>query len=158
MKKKTCNFLVIIITLVMLFSVMPVSAKARAQINWEDKVSDKLLEVMTSKSDTDLIPVYIWLNDINHDIIDDAMIKEKGMDPAVYENEARFNSEMIPQIEAQIVARVGYQAAHASVESSEYVLDHNGAFHDETMSLVERAIQAKENEYIMSKRQISRRA
>ena len=158
MKKRTYSVWAILLSMMMLFSVLPVSAaEIQAEVDWESKVSEELLEVMATKTDTDLITVYIWLNDIDHDIIDRAMIKEKGMDPAVYENEERFNEEIVPQIEAQIVSRVGYEVAHASVESSEYVLDHNGAFHDETMSLVERAIQAKENEYIMSKRQISRR-
>ena len=78
-------------------------------------------------------------------------------DPAVYENEERFNKEIVPQIEAQIVARVGYEAAHAVIETSEYILDQNGAYHDNTMSLVDRAIQAKANEYILAKRSISKR-
>lgn len=158
MKKSIYSVLAIMISIMILFSVLPVSAaEIHAKVDWESKVSKELLEVMATKNDTDLILVYIWLNDIDHDIIDKAMIKEKGMDPAVYENEERFNKEIVPQIEAQIVARVGYEAAHAVIETSEYILDQNGAYHDNTMSLVERAIQAKENEYVLAKRSISKR-
>ena len=158
MKKRTYSVLAIVLSIMMLFSAFPVfAAETQAEVDWESKVSEELLEVMETKTDTDLISIYIWLNDIDHDIIDEAMIKEKGMDPAVYENEERFNKEIVPQIEAQIVSRVGYETAHAAVETSEYVLDQNGAYHDDTMSLVDRAIQAKENEYILTKRSISKR-
>ena len=157
MKKRTYSVLAITLSIMMLFSLLPVSAtEIQAEVDWESKVSEELLEVMETKTDTDLISIYIWLNDIDHDIIDEAMIKEKGMDPAVYENEERFNKEIVPQIEAQIVSRVGYEAAHAAVETSEYVLDQNGAYHDDTMSLVDRAIQAKENEYIKAFREVTK--
>lgn len=132
MKKRTYSVLAIVLSIMMLFSAFPVfAAETQAEVDWESKVSEELLEVMETKTDTDLISIYIWLNDIDHDIIDEAMIKEKGMDPAVYENEERFNKEIVPQIEAQIVSRVGYETAHAAVETSEYVLDQNGAYHDE---------------------------
>ena len=156
--KKIYKILTTMLAILMLFSATSVSALSTpTEVDWESKVSAELLEVMGKKSDTDLIPVYIWLNDIDHDIINKAMIKEKGMDPAVYENEERFKNEIVPQIEAQIVARVGYEEAHRSNETSEYILDENGAYHDDTMSLVDRAIQAKETEYILAKRSISKR-
>ena len=158
MKKKAYTRFAIVLTIAMILSSISISAtEIQTEIDWESKVSTELLEVMSTKSETDLIPIYIWLNDIDHDIINTAMIKEKGMDPAVYENEARFNSEIVPQIENQIISRVGYEVAHASVETSEFVLDQNGAYHDDTMSIVDRAINAKENEYIMAKRSISKR-
>ena len=47
--------------------------------------------------------------------------------------------------------------AHASIENSEYVLDQSGAYHDDTISLVDRAIQAEKNEYLLAKRSISKR-
>lgn len=46
---------------------------------WKSKVNSELLEVMLTKTDNDLIPVYIWLKDIDHDVIDEAMINEKEL-------------------------------------------------------------------------------
>lgn len=160
MTKKHFRIFAIVIAVMMLCSALPVSAtEARESVNWESKVSNELLEVMKTKSNTDLIPVYIWLNDIDHDVITEAMIEEKGMDPAVYENEARFQTEIVSKIEAQLVSRVGYEATHYSVETAtnSYTLDENGAYHDDSMSLLDRAVQAKTNDYVMAQREISKR-
>ena len=157
---KRVNFVSIFIAFLMLISSLPVSATEEPNsLNWESKVSDELLEVMSTKSDDDLIPVYIWLNDIDHSIIDEAMIKEKGMDPEIYENDERFQSEIVSEIEANLVSRVGYEETHRSVDAttSSFTLDDNGAYHDDSMSLLDRAIQAKTDEYIMARREISKR-
>ncbi len=119
MMNKHLRLFAIVIAVMMLCSVIPVSAaENQEQINWESKISNELLEVMASKTDTDLIPVYIWLNDIDHNVITEAMIKEKEMDPAIYENEERFQKEIVSEIEAQLVSRVGYEAAHYSVDAT----------------------------------------
>lgn len=160
MMNKHLRLFAIVIAVMMLCSVIPVSAaENQEQINWESKISNELLEVMASKTDTDLIPVYIWLNDIDHNVITEAMIKEKEMDPAIYENEERFQKEIVSEIEAQLVSRVGYEAAHYSVDATTngYILNENGAYHDDSMSLLDRAVQAKTNEYIMAQREISKR-
>jgi len=156
--KKILRLLSFMLIITMLFSTVPASAlEPTSSASWQSKVSAELLEVMQTKSDSDLIPVYIWLKDIDEDVINKALKEEKGMDPEVYENVERFYKEIVPSIEEQIVSRVGYEAAHAKVEESEYVLDENGAYHDDTMSLVERAVKAKENEYVMTRRSIVRR-
>lgn len=160
MMNKHLRLFAIVIAVMMLCSVIPVSAaENQEQINWESKISDELLEVMASKTDTDLIPVYIWLNDIDHNVITEAMIREKEMDPAIYENEERFQKEIVSEIEAQLVSRVGYEATHYSVDATTngYILNENGAYHDDSMSLLDRAVQAKTNEYIMAQREISKR-
>ena len=160
MMNKHLRLFAIVIAVMMLCSVIPVSAaENQEQINWESKISNELLEVMASKTDTDLIPVYIWLNDIDHNVITEAMIKEKEMDPAIYENEERFQKEIVSEIEAQLVSRVGYEAAHYSVDATTngYILNENGAYHDDSMSLLDRAVRAKTNEYIMAQREISKR-
>lgn len=155
MMNKHLRLFAIVIAAMMLCSVIPVSAaENQEQINWESKISNELLEVMASKTDTDLIPVYIWLNDIDHNVITEAMIKEKEMDPAIYENEERFQKEIVSEIEAQLVSRVGYEATHYSVDATTngYILNENGAYHDDSMSLLDRAVQAKTNEYIPDKK------
>ena len=84
MMNKHLRLFAIVIAAMMLCSVIPVSAaENQEQINWESKISNELLEVMASKTDTDLIPVYIWLNDIDHNVSTEAMMKEKEMDPAI---------------------------------------------------------------------------
>lgn len=158
MKKKIIKIISLVSIIMIILSSIPVfGSELQTATEWESKISDELLEIMDTKSNTELIPVYIWLNDIDHEIIRKAMIDEKGMNPAIYENDELFKKEIVPEIEAKIVERVGYEKAHEKVENSAYVLDSNGAYHDDTMSLVDRAIQAKTNEYIMAKRSISKR-
>lgn len=95
MMNKHLRLFAIVIAVMMLCSVIPVSAaENQEQINWESKISNELLEVMASKTDTDLIPVYIWLNDIDHNVITEAMIKEKEMDPLYMKTRSVFKKKL----------------------------------------------------------------
>ena len=84
-------------------------------ISWQDKISDELWEVMDKASVDELIPVWLWLRDIDDDVIASAMIREKGLYPAVYEDENRFFSEVVTEVARQIEERVGYREAHIVV-------------------------------------------
>ncbi len=157
---KRVHIVSVVTAFLMLISSLSVSSIENLDsLNWESKVSAELLEVMSTKADDELIPVYIWLNDIDHGAIDEAMIREKGMDPAIYENNERFLSEIVSEIEANLVSRVGYEETHRSVDATtnSFTLDENGAYHDDSLSLLDRAIQAKTDEYIMARREISKR-
>lgn len=133
------------------------------------------------KSEEDLIPVYLWLKSIEEDTVTEALIQEKQMDPAIYENEEAFQKQIVPALEAPIVARVGYEKAHAVILPKEVAAEGSeintsekavaqssekadvlseedpGAFLDQSISLVDRAIQGKTKEYVMAKREITKR-
>lgn len=144
---------------------------------WKDKINDELWEVMQEKSNDELIPIYLWLQSVDEDIITEALISEKGLDPAVYEDENRFNEEIASKITKQIENAVGYEEAHRVIDLD---LEQLGAYKktytseilsrtamieelkeekliEQTNSLVDRAINAKVDEYVMSHREITKR-
>ena len=44
--------------------------------SWEEKIDAELWEFMARKSGDDLIPVYIWIKNIDHNVITAGMNKE----------------------------------------------------------------------------------
>jgi hypothetical protein len=82
------------------------------------------------------------------------MIKEKGMEPSVFENAGRFEKEIVPEITQQVEGRVGYEEAHRVITTEEL---EEGAIYDVGVSLVDREINERIDEYIMAKREITRR-
>jgi len=155
-----------------------ISEQTEKRKTWQEKIDAELWEVMAEKSDDDLIPVYLWLKDVDREIITNALINEKGMDPAIYENQEWFQDEIVSEITRQIEERVGYEEAHKVVppeqmSADESVLDaeetavsakaaensknDDEAFFDQSISLVDRAISAKVDEYIIAKREITKR-
>ncbi|MCL2281200.1 MAG: S8 family peptidase [Dehalococcoidia bacterium] len=107
---------------------------------WKPKISAELLEVMTGKSDTDLIPIWLWLKSVPQEVISNALIYEKGMDPLIYEEKARFEREILAPIIKRLEEELGYEEAHRKGE--------NG------MSPVDLAYHGKVDEYIKAKIEI----
>lgn len=182
MKKFKASFLVIIFTLsTILFTTSAIAESVeRADEITRAKISPELLVVMAESSSDDLIPVYLRLKNIDDKIITSALTEEKGMDPLIYENDERFYEEIVPPLEAEVVARVGYDAAHyKEIPSelsndiptnvklsappnisnlSEYAFKYEDIEEfDWNMSLVDRVIHMKADEYMMAKREIVER-
>jgi hypothetical protein len=182
MKKFKALFLVTIFVLATI--LLNTSAIAESAVRADEiaraKISSELLEVMAESSKDDLIPVYLWLKEIDYGIIASALIEEKGMDPAVYKDTDRFYGEIVPPIEAEVVARVGYDAAYykeippeLSKDAtnnvrlseppnipalSEYAFEYEDiAEFDWSMSLVDRAVHMKADEFLMAWRGIVKR-
>ena len=147
---------------IMLMIAMTLCAASSAQDMsqddaWMSKIDAGLWEIMPEKGDDELIEVWLFLNDADHSVITQRLVNEKDMDPAVYEDEHRFADEIVPEVARVIEERVGYEEAHRSVvpESpaeggASVVLDENGAYFDESISLVDRAISAKMDEYLIN--------
>jgi len=119
---------------------------------WESKISTELWKVMEEKSDDDLIPVWLWLIGIDSRVITNALINEKGMNPADYEDPARFEREIASEVTRQVEARYGYEEAHytAATAGTEH-WEQDGEFLDRSISLVNWAINAKIDEYRMTR-------
>jgi hypothetical protein len=124
------------------------------------------------------------LREIDNSVIETALLTEKGFDYAVYRNPERFDREVAAEIEAQVVARFGYEAAHyhervsedladgaslptetrtSSPRVSDAVLDEFSFANEEveefdwSMSLVERAVAQRADEFMMARRGIVKR-
>ena len=150
---------------------------------WRQKIDAELAAVMETASDADLIPVWLWRDSVPVKEIDRMVLEETGMNPAVYEDNERFEAEIAPALAASIENRVGYEAAHYREIASEDMQDTapdtltasedatessslspsvqsnadlslNDDGMDRTMSLVDRAIHAEINRYNMSRREI----
>ncbi|MCL2679432.1 MAG: hypothetical protein FWF18_04025 [Dehalococcoidia bacterium] len=115
----------------------------RSGNSWETKINDELWEAMAEKSEDDLIPIDLRLKDIDQRIITNALTNETGMDPAIYEDPARFEKEVTTGITRQLEEQLGYEAAN--------VKDEHG------MSSVDWAISDKADEYLMAYRRIVKR-
>lgn len=70
-----------------------------ADLLWQSKISADLWQLMETSSDTDIITVWLWKdkNPISQ-AIDTALRNEKGFDPDVYENDLRFEAEVVPNL------------------------------------------------------------
>ena len=140
------------------------TVSAQEDLDWETKISADLWEAMAKSSADELIPIWLWLTDIDHSVITKTLAKEKGMDSAVYEDENRFNEEIVPEIARQLEERLGYEEAHKKVDVSNMTsqevdalfTDDNGIMFDCSISLVDRAVSAKADEYMMAKRSITK--
>ena len=107
---------------------------------WKPKIDAELWKVMEGKSDDDLIPVWLWLYGIGSEVIGKALIDEKGFDPAIFEDPARVEKEIIKPIIKQLEEELGYEEAHRKGEDG--------------MSPVDWAISAKAKEYRMARIEI----
>jgi len=156
-KKRISQIIACFLIVAWIIPVISVSATANIDQNWRDKISDELWSAMEEAGEEDLLTVYLWLNQIDQDEIDQAVREEKGMDPAIYEDETRFQTEIVSKLEEKLVSRVGYEAAHAKEEASTtaFSLNENGAYHDTSMSLVDRAVQGESNRYLQAKRDVT---
>ena len=167
LKNRVCRVISFGLVLVTVCSMTVGAESIPEDESWREKIDAELWEEMEGKSEEDLIPVYLWLKSIEEDTVTEAMIEEKQMDPAVYENEEAFQKQIVPALEAPIVARVGYEKAHAvvlpeevaaeasEINSSEKAVAQSSekadslseedpdAFLDQSISLVDRAIQGK---------------
>ena len=173
-KNRFCCALAWMLVLITTFSFTVGAQTIPEDDTWREKIQPKLWEVMAEASEEELIPVYLWRKGIEEETVTQALIEEKQMDPAVYENEEEFQKQIVSEIEAQLVDRVGYEKAHAVVPPEEAVTDEveivssveklevlseedPDAFLDQSISLVDRAVGGKAKEYMMAKREITKR-
>ena len=67
--------------------------------SWQEKIDERLWSELQGKSDDDLIKAWIWQDEEPIAAsVQTVMREEKGMDPAIYESNVRFNAEIAPAI------------------------------------------------------------
>lgn len=146
LKKKSIVYIGLVVLAVVIGALLMMAAiQHKSQDDkWKEKIDEELWEVMGEKYKKDLIEVYLWLKDtVDYKTIDQALIDEKGMDPAVYENEYRFNNEIVVQITKEVEERLGYEKAHKKGPDGCSPVDH--------------ALHKKVDEYVMARREIVKR-
>ncbi|MCL2837614.1 MAG: S8/S53 family peptidase [Oscillospiraceae bacterium] len=172
--KKNFKLLSFLLAVIMIFGILAGFAQSdnESEMPWQEKIHADLWEVMGSVAYDKLIPIWLWLVDIDQKIITNTIIEETGFDPAVFENSQRFNAEIVPRIAQQIEERIGYEEAHRTVapedmneveknifveafyaaEIEDFFERDEETFYDRSTSLVNRAITAKVDEYIVAMR------
>ena len=126
MKKRTLS---LILTVCMLFTSTASMQDAEVN-NWKDKINANVWVAIDETPDSDSIPVWLWLKGVDDAAITKTMIREKGFDPAVYEDENRFNKEIVPKISLRSGRAVNakfdeYVVAKREIVSREYSKANN---------------------------------
>lgn len=114
------------------------------------KISTELQEKMEAASDTELIPVWIFLQSIDQNTIKEKLFEETNLNPAVYEDETQFNKEIYPQIVQQKEAELGYKTVHSPI------LQSTTKMKDQTTP-IDLAVIETMSDYLAEKRAIVRR-
>lgn len=66
--------------------------------SWHEKIDGELWDVMETKSDSEIIPVYLWLDESDITKSVKESLRNQSFDPDIYESETRFNKEILPTI------------------------------------------------------------
>ena len=111
MKKylKACFVAALACTLMFVFTtnVTPEVEQSRPQ-----KIDSALWEYMQSADDDGLIPINIVLSSVDDNALMEKVKIKTGMDPAVYMDEERFQSEVVSKVTAVLEKNLGYDEAH----------------------------------------------
>ena len=157
MKKMILRLTAFFISVFILIPNISVHAQnAAVDPEWSNKIDSELWTTMEHARDDELIPINLWLENIEEDKISDKLTTEYKMDPRIYENQELFYAEIAPAVVAEVERIAGQEIAHRSVDplDDKYTLDVNGAYHDNSISIAKRAVDAKLDEYFMTKRKV----
>lgn len=137
----------VVLSVVLLFNVIAIPQTVFAldstlSASWQDKIDDEVYESPIYENGKRL--VYIARANIPKEIVSKHLLKNYRYDSAVYENEARYESEIVPVITTRVVAELGKTAAYSTQEQFELT--------GERISAVDMALSDDYNEYIMAKR------
>lgn len=160
---------------VILFAISAVALDVPDSNKWQTKISSELWAEMDAKAEDQLISVTVWLDDTQvQTSVNTTLKNEENMDPQIYEDDEIFQSEIVPDIVQNIEQAVGYEAAHAVLsqadtlsaepqesassasESAREIQSSETEF--EGISLIEKAINAEIDRYVITKRQLNKRA
>lgn len=157
-KKILFKLLTFILTTSFLLNVMVVSIIGNtdnsSSINIT-KINTNLRNILETSKDDEEILVWIWLNEINTDEINQKVFKETGMNPYIYENKAEFDKEVKPSI----VQNVTF--LYESKKYSNFELKNINVIEEiknaDLNNIIDEAISAEYNKYWSQKRSIVKR-
>lgn len=125
------------------FLIAPTNASAvDNSLSWEDKIDASVYESQIYDNGKRL--VYIDRINIPQDIISKHLLKNYKYDATVYENEKRYEDEVVPAVIAKVEAELGKAAAHSTRVQYELT--------GERLSPVDIALSEHYDEYVMAKR------
>ena len=137
----------VLLSVVLLLNVITIPQTAVALgsvslVSWQDKIDEDVYESPIYENGKRL--VYINRTNIPKDTISEHLLKNYKYDSTVYEDEARYEAEIVPAVTAKVVAELGEKEAY----SIQRQLELTG----EKISAVDIALSDDYNEYIMAKR------
>lgn len=143
MKKK--NLFSIVLAVIMLVNMMifPQSVSALEEsVPWQEKIDDEVYESPIYENGKRLI--YIDRVNIPKETVSKHLLKNYKYSVDVYENQARYEAQIVPAVTARVVAELGEVAAYSTQEQFELT--------GERISAVDIALSEDYDNYIMAKR------
>lgn len=162
MKRNGSKIIILVALIVCLLAQSSwVSAEYPLSDDWQSKIQPELWEAMEQSDSDELIPTYIFLYDEPvMETVEEQMPIRTGMDPEIYENDEKFNAQIVPEITRQVVEKYGTERAYQTetrtipnAELKQSVFQYSSVAQSgqdytyQTDSLVKTAVKKKVAEY-----------
>lgn len=162
MKRNGSKIIILVALIVCLLAQSSwVSAEYQLSDDWQSKIQPELWETMEQSDSDELIPTYIFLYDEPvMEMVKEQMPIRTGMDPEIYENDEKFNAQIVPEITRQVVEKYGAERAYQTetrtipnAELKQSVFQYSSVAQSgqdytyQTDSLVKTAVKKKVAEY-----------
>ena len=81
--------------------------------DWESKIDQELKAAMEKADKGEKIPVAVWLRDETVlETVDRRLKEEKNLDPEVFENQEKFQTEVVDKVTEKLEAQLGVEEAN----------------------------------------------
>ena len=136
--------LAVIITTMTIFPAFSVSTN-------NSKLSDKLISAINNASDTDVIPIYVFLKESDQDKVKEIMREEYSQDVEIYENEERFYSEIAPNLKVGN-KKISEITNSTKITAETFNFNSKNTLNLDTKKEINKAVQNELNNYLKNKR------
>ena len=91
--------------------------------DWESKIDQELKAAMEKADKGEKIPVAVWLRDETVlETVDRRLKEEKNLDPEVFEDQEKFQTEVVDKVTEKLEAQLGVEEANKKKEAEELVV------------------------------------
>lgn len=81
--------------------------------DWESKIDQELKAAMEKADKGEKIPVAVWLRDETVlETVDRRLKEEKNLDPEVFEDQEKFQTEVVDKVTEKLEAQLGVEEAN----------------------------------------------
>ena len=148
--------------------------------DWESKIDQELKAAMEKADEGEKIPVAVWLRDETVlETVDRRLKEEKNLDPEVFEDQEKFQTEVVDKVTEKLEAQLGVEEANKKklptiIEKNSRAIEVLAAadeyaykptlseedmqylkLKDQGKSPIDKAVVAKSDEFIMEKRKLN---
>lgn len=148
--------------------------------DWESKIDQELKAAMEKADEGEKIPVAVWLRDETVlETVDRRLKEEKNLDPEVFEDQEKFQTEVVDKVTEKLEAQLGVEEANKKklptiIEKNSRAIEVLAAadeyaykptlseedmqylkLKDQGKSPIDKAVTAKSDEFIMEKRKLN---